>query len=103
MIKKILVAVATISIEVIASVIIANKSDMPFNDSAFFVGLISTLILYFISSEGGFTTDIVDVNIQGRTGMKMKRQDFIFKRGISFTVSLLFFIIMAIPVLIMYF
>ncbi|MDF2558396.1 MAG: hypothetical protein K0R71_2224 [Bacillales bacterium] len=96
--KKILVAVVTIGLEVFVSLLIAMKSGMSFIESAFFVGIFSTFSLYFLNSEGGLTTDILDVNIQGSTGMKMKRQDFVFKRGIAFTSSLAFLIIMGIAV-----
>lgn len=103
MFKKILVSVLTIGLEIVISIIFAKKADMSFIESAWFIGIFVTFILYWFGSSGGFTTDIMDVNIQGSTGMKMKREDFFFKKGVAFTTSLIFFIVMSIAVWIVYY
>jgi hypothetical protein len=64
-----------------------------FIDYSFLIGLIATVIIWASNSKGGFTSRLMDMTIQGSTGIRMEGQKFEFSPNISFFTSLAYTII----------
>lgn len=64
-----------------------------FIDYSFVIGLIATIIIWFSTSKGGFTSRHMDMTIQGSTGIRMETQKFEFSPNIAFLTSLAYTII----------
>lgn len=64
-----------------------------FIDYSFFIGLATTVIIWFFNSKGGFGSRHLVMTIQGSTGIKMDNQKFEFSPNIAFYTSLAYTII----------
>jgi hypothetical protein len=64
-----------------------------FIDYSFLIGLIATVIIWASNSKGGFTSRLMDMTIQGSTGIRMEGQKFEFSPNIAFFTSLAYTII----------
>jgi hypothetical protein len=64
-----------------------------FIDYSFLIGMIATVIIWFATSKGGFTSRHMDMTIQGTTGIRMEGQKFEFSPNIAFFTSLAYTII----------
>ncbi len=64
-----------------------------FIDYACFIGLAVTVILWFSTSKGGFTSRNMDVQVQGTTGIKIEQQKFEFSPSIAFFTSVAYTVI----------
>ena len=75
-----------------------------FLDYAFFVGVIVSVVIWFFTSKGGFTSRHLDMSIQANTGIKMEKQnhDFSFSPSIAFLTSVAYTIITLVSSLIFY-
>lgn len=71
---------------------LTKVSDLSFIDSSFFVGLFSTAVIYFFSSSGGITSENLDRQIQGQTGIKVKTSEHTFNSSYVFYGSIVYLI-----------
>ncbi len=67
---------------------ITYVTDTKFIDYSFVTGIVATIIIWFSTSKGGFTSRNLDMTIQGSTGIKMEQQKFEFSPNIAFFTSL---------------
>jgi hypothetical protein len=74
-----------------------------FIDYSFIIGLVVTIVIWFFTSSGGFTSRYTDASIQkDTTNFIMKSQKYKFKPNIVFLTSLTYTIIFFIAMLIHY-
>ncbi|MEH7074245.1 hypothetical protein [Neobacillus drentensis] len=64
-----------------------------FLDYSFFVGMVVTIIIWFFTSKGGYSSRSLDMTVQGSTGIKMDAQKYEFSPNIAFLTSLAYTII----------
>ncbi|MFP5107190.1 hypothetical protein ACSU6B_10510 [Neobacillus sp. C211] len=64
-----------------------------FIDYSFFIGLASTVIIWFFTSKGGHTSRLLDMSIQATTGTKVDQQKYEFSPNVVFLTSLAYTII----------
>jgi hypothetical protein len=64
-----------------------------FIDYSFVIGMAATVIIWFGTSKGGFTSRHMDMTIQGTTGIRMEGQKFEFSPNLVFFTSLAYTII----------
>jgi hypothetical protein len=64
-----------------------------FIDYSFFIGLASTVIIWFFTSKGGHTSRYLDMTVQGTTGVKVDQQKYEFSPSVVFLTSLAYTII----------
>jgi hypothetical protein len=72
---------------------ITYLTDTKFIDYSFVIGLVTTIIIWFSASKGGFTSRYMDMSIQGSTGIRMEQQKFEFSPNIAFFTSLAYTIL----------
>lgn len=58
-----------------------------FIDYSFFIGLAVTVIIWFFTSKGGYTSRNLDVSVQGTTGIKVDQQKYEFSPNFAFLTS----------------
>lgn len=86
MMKKLLIAIATLVIMPSITYIVVNLLNINFIDYAFLIALIITTIIWYSASKGGFTSNYTNVIIQSQTtNFKMT------KEKLEFTPSIVFF------------
>ncbi|CRK81596.1 hypothetical protein [Neobacillus massiliamazoniensis] len=101
--KKALSIIITLAISIGLSFGLSYYMKTNFIDFSFFVGLVVTVIIWFFTSKGGFTSRFADSMIQSQTtNFKMKSQSFQFNPNIAFLTSLTYTIISFITMLIHY-
>lgn len=66
--------------------------DFNFIDATIPVGLISIIIFYFSNSTGGYLSDILNVSVQGETGIKIDKEKARFYPSFAFFASIVYFI-----------
>ncbi|TDK54071.1 hypothetical protein E2K98_29740 [Bacillus salipaludis] len=71
-------------------------------DYSFFIGLAITIIIWFLTSKGGFTSRNLDMTVQGTTGIKAEEQKFEFTPNVLFFTSLSYTIISLVAMLFYY-
>ena len=64
-----------------------------FIDYSFFIGLASTVVIWFSTSKGGITSKNTDMTVQGTTGIKVEQQKYEFSPNVVFITSLAYTII----------
>jgi hypothetical protein len=72
---------------------ITYLTETKFIDYSFVIGIGATIIIWFSTSKGGFTSRNLDMTIQGSTGIKMEQQKFEFSPNIAFITSLAYTIL----------
>jgi hypothetical protein len=64
-----------------------------FIDYSFVIGMAATIIIWFSTSTGGFTSRHMDMTIQGTTGIRMEGQKYEFSPNIAFFTALAYTIL----------
>ena len=102
--KKVIFSLITLLVLVGLSFGISYYTKTHFLDYAFFIGVIVSVIVWFFTSKGGFTSRKLDMSIQATTGIKMEKQnhDFSFSPSIAFLTSVAYTIITLVLSLILY-
>ncbi|WHY75410.1 hypothetical protein QNH20_14780 [Neobacillus sp. WH10] len=72
---------------------VAHYTHTKFIDFSFLIGLAVTVIIWFFTSKGGFTSRHTDLQVQGTTGIKVEQQKFEFSPNLAFITSLAYTII----------
>jgi hypothetical protein len=93
MMKKLVIFLITLIIEVGLTYLIASKFSVRFIEVMFFSGLAFSVITFWFSSSGGAATRYMDSQVSAETGLIQKRQEFRFNKNPIFNASLLFLII----------
>jgi hypothetical protein len=57
-----------------------------FIDYSFFIGLAVTVMIWFFTSKGGYTSRYLDMTIQGTTGVKVDQQKYEFFHQMLFSL-----------------
>jgi hypothetical protein len=73
--KYALRAIVTVLAEAGLTWAAAMALSMPFGEIAFFAAVIGVVVMFFFSSQGGFTSDVVNLDVQASTGMKMEHEE----------------------------
>ena len=100
--RKILTIIITILILLGFTFGLTYFIEAKFIDYAFFVGLIVTIVIWFFSSKGGFSSRNLDISIQATTGMKQENHKYEFAPNIPFLTALVYTVISLISSLIYY-
>jgi hypothetical protein len=100
--KRIITIVITLLVLTGLSYGISYYTHTSFIDYAFFIGIVVTVIIWFFTSKGGFTSRNIDMTIQGTTGIKANEQKYEFSPNVAFITSLVYTIIMLIAVIYYY-
>jgi uncharacterized membrane protein len=87
--KKLLIAIATLLIMPLITYIVVNLLNINFIDYAFLIALIITTIIWYSASKGGFTSNYTNVIIQSQTtNFKMRKEKLEFTPNIVFFTAL---------------
>jgi hypothetical protein len=100
--KRLIKILLTIIIFIGITYALAHYTNGEFIDYSFFTGLIFSSAYWFFTSSGGFTTDVLDVSVQGTTGTKMEKQKYKFSPDIVFLTSAAYTIISLVLFLVYY-
>jgi len=73
---------------------VAYYTHTKFIDFSFLTGFAVTVIIWFFTSKGGFTSRHTDLQVQGTTGIKVEQQKFEFSPNLAFITSLAYTIIL---------
>ncbi|MBM7691417.1 hypothetical protein JOC77_000822 [Peribacillus deserti] len=75
---------------------------MKFIDSSFFCGLLSTIIIHFFTSTGGFSSNQVRLQVQAQTGMKVEEEETSFHPSVAFYTAVAYTVVSLIAIIIYY-
>ncbi|MFB6467861.1 hypothetical protein ACE38V_13810 [Cytobacillus sp. Hz8] len=93
MVKKVLSIIMTLLVLIGLTFGFSHSTDAKFFDYSFFIGLIASVVIWFFTSKGGFTSRSVDMSVQSTTGMKTDHQRFEFSPTVSFLTTIVYTII----------
>lgn len=99
---KIISFIITLILISLINIGITVVTEISFIDSSAFVGLVSTVVIYFFTSSGGFTSKGLDMQVQAQTGFKMNQSDMKFSPSYSFFAALIYLVGAIIATFIMY-
>ncbi|QFK70523.1 hypothetical protein F7984_04320 [Pradoshia sp. D12] len=91
-IRKYIIFIGTFLIIGIINFALTSSLDASFFDYSVFVGFFSTIIIYFFTSTGGYTSRSLDVQIQGSTGLRPEGTQSKFNPSYVFFGSLAYFL-----------
>ncbi|TDL31083.1 hypothetical protein E2R51_14910 [Jeotgalibacillus sp. S-D1] len=87
--KSILISAVTL-VGLITANYLTALLGFQFMDTAFLTGLISTFIIYYFSSTGGFTSNQVSLQVQSETGTKVDVEKRNFYPSLVFYTALIY-------------
>ncbi len=76
--------------------------DASFFDYSVFVGFFATILIYFFTSSGGYSSRNLDLQVQGSTGIRQEETQKKFYPSNVFSGSLLYFLISLIVTVVIY-
>ncbi|MDP4086313.1 MAG: hypothetical protein Q8934_17100 [Bacillota bacterium] len=91
--QRLMTVVITLLILFGASYGITHYTKTRLVDYSFVVGLVVTVIIWFFTSKGGYTSRSVDMVVQGLTGIKAEKQKYEFSPNVAFFTSLAYTLI----------
>lgn len=100
--KRLLTIFITLVVLMALSDGLAFIAHTAFIDYSFFTGLVVTVIIWFFTSKGGFTSRKSEALIQGTTGIKLERQKYEFSPKSAFFTSLAYTILSLLAVFYQY-
>jgi hypothetical protein len=93
MLKKVLTIIITLAVLIGLSFGVTHFLNKSFLDFAFIVGTIVSIVSWFFTSKGGFTSRNADMLIQSQTRIKLEQQKYEFSPNLAFITSLVFTIV----------
>ncbi|GAA0448566.1 MAG: hypothetical protein ACQEWU_13900 [Bacillota bacterium] len=72
---------------------IASMFDAEWIEFSFLIGLVFVVIIWFFTSSGGYTTNLVRMSVQSQTGMKMEEEKKQFTPSIVFYTAVGYLVI----------
>ncbi|MBL5769074.1 hypothetical protein [Heyndrickxia sporothermodurans] len=100
--KNIILGISTIIIEALITFGITKLIDVVFLEISIFIGFISCVIIYIFSSTGGFGSNMVRLEVQAETGLKIDEEKKTFRMSPIFLGSIFFTIFSIIGAVISY-
>jgi hypothetical protein len=86
--KRLISIIITLLILIGLSYGITYYMNTKFIDFAFFIGLTVSVIIWFFTSKGGYSSRNLDTSVQGTTGIKTEKQKYEFSPSIALLTSL---------------
>ncbi|WP_226537305.1 hypothetical protein [Fictibacillus halophilus] len=100
--KNIIISIVTLILMVAVNFVLARVMGWNFIDLALFVGLASVIIIRFFTSTGGLSSNMVRVQTQALTGIKVEEEKQTFKPTYAYYTALLYTIASLIGIFIYY-
>jgi amino acid transporter len=100
--KRLITIIITLLILLGLSYAVTYYTHTKFIDFSFFVGLVVTVIVWFFTSKGGFTSRNAEMMIQSQTGIKLEKQKYEFSPNVVFFTSLAYTLISLVTMLYQY-
>lgn len=97
--KRIITIIITLLVLIGLNYGLTYFTQTKFIDFAFFIGVLITVIIWFFTSKGGYTSRSLDVTLQGTTGFKANEQKYEFSPNAAFYTSLIYTIIALVAVI----
>lgn len=101
-IRKYISFIGTFLIIGIINFALTSWLDASYFDYSVFVGFFATIVIYFFTSTGGYTSRSLDVQIQGSTGLRQEETQSKFNPSYVFFGSLAYFLISLIVTIFIY-
>ncbi|CEG27105.1 hypothetical protein [Bacillus sp. B-jedd] len=92
-IKTIIIFLLTLVVEAVITYFAAVKFSVRFIELMFFAGLLFATVSFLFSSSGGRVSEFHSSQISGQTGLILKKEPLVFKKGPIFTASALFLLV----------
>lgn len=100
--KRLITIIITSLILLGLSYAVTYYTHTKFIDFSFFVGLVVTVIVWFFTSKGGFTSRNAEMMVQSQTGIKIEKQKYEFSHNVVFFTSLAYTLISLVTMLYQY-
>lgn len=100
--KNIIISVVTLMFMIVMNYVLANVLGWKFIDLSLFVGLAFALIIRFFTSTGGLSSNMVRVQVQSMTGIKVEEEKETFKPTYAFYTAIFYTAAALIGILIYY-
>ncbi|MFD1357008.1 hypothetical protein ACFQ4X_03780 [Fictibacillus halophilus] len=100
--KNIIISIVTLILMAAVNYVLARIVGWNFIDLALFVGLASAIIIRFFTSTGGLSSNMVRIQTQAVTGIKVEEEKQTFKPTFAYYAALLYTIASLIGIFIYY-
>jgi hypothetical protein len=101
-VKKVLSLFITLVVLFSINYFIAKFFQVSIVDFSFLVGLMGIVIIKFFGSSGGYSSRVLDMQIQSRTGIKQEQTNHAYQPSIPFYTAISYTLISAIVTLFYY-
>ncbi|MCQ6267646.1 hypothetical protein M1K46_18595 [Fictibacillus sp. WQ 8-8] len=100
--KNVIVFIVTSAVIVLVNVVFSFVINVHFIDLAFIVGLLSAVVFKFFPSSGGLTSNMIRLQAQAQTGMKVEEEKKAYTPGIPFYTAIAYTLISLIATIVYY-
>lgn len=100
--KNVIVSVVTLTLMIVINYAAASLFRWSFIDLSLFVGLVFVLGIRFFTSSGGMSSNMVRVQVQSMTGIKVEEEKETFKPTYAYYTAILYTIISLFSIIIYY-
>ncbi len=100
--KSIIVSLGTLILMMVVNYLAASFLKWSFIDFSLFVGLVFVLGIRFFTSSGGISSNMVRVQVQSMTGIKVEEEKETFKPTYAYYTAIVYTLISLISIIIYY-
>jgi hypothetical protein len=100
--KNIIVSIVTLILMAAVNYVLTRIVDWNFIDLALFIGLASAIIIRFFTSTGGLSSNMVRMQTQAITGIKVEEEKQAFKPTYAYYTALVYTAVSFIGIIVYY-
>ncbi|PLT27875.1 hypothetical protein [Peribacillus deserti] len=90
--KKVIVCISTLICIGLVNYL-GTFAGISFIDSSFFCGHLSTVIIHFFTSSGGFSSNQVRLQVQAQTGLKVEEERSSFTPSVAYYTAIAYTVV----------
>ncbi|MBH0155354.1 hypothetical protein IHV10_03190 [Fictibacillus sp. 5RED26] len=100
--KHVISCIITVILMLVVNYVVANLLGVTFIDFSLFVGLIFALTIRFFTSKGGISSNMVRMQAQAMTGIKIEEEKATFKPSYPYYTAIIYTLVSLVSIFVYY-
>lgn len=100
--KQIISCLGTILLMLVVNYVVSNFIGVSFIEISLFIGLIFAVTIRFFTSKGGLSSNMVRMQAQAMTGIKIEEEKAMFKPSYAYYTAIIYTLVSLISVFVYY-
>ncbi|MED1865986.1 hypothetical protein P4V41_21275 [Fictibacillus nanhaiensis] len=100
--KHVVSCIVTVITILVFNYVVANLLGVAFIDTSLFIGLIFAFTIRFFTSKGGLSSNMVRMQAQAMTGIKIEEEKAAFKPSYAYYTAIIYTLVSLVSILVYY-